>query len=164
MPAESWWTPSGGNMARTLIIGYGNPLRGDDAVGFLAAERIRELVRDPEVEVLAVHQLTPELMEPISQADRVIFIDAAANGEPGVITETRIEGEVASSFTHIATPQALLAGAQRLYGRSPSATLITITGRDFDIGDWLSEPVRLALETLVQSRIWEIIANYPSPS
>ena len=32
------------------VIGIGNPLRGDDAVGLLAARRVRELA-DPEVEV-----------------------------------------------------------------------------------------------------------------
>ena len=151
MPAASCWTPSADNMPRTLIIGYGNPLRGDDAVGFLAAERLREQIHDPKIEVLAVHQLTPELMEPISQADRVIFIDAAADGEPGEICETRIEGEAASSFSHIATPEALLAGVQNLFNRSPAAILITINGRDFEIGDWLSEPVVKALDCLVAS-------------
>ena len=29
-------------MGRVLIIGYGNPLRGDDGFGWHAAERLRE--------------------------------------------------------------------------------------------------------------------------
>jgi len=129
-------------MSSLLIIGYGNPLRGDDAVGFEAAERLGGL---------ALHQLTPELMEPISRAGRVVFIDAKAGGEPGAIEERLLTPASATgaAFTHHATPEALLAGALTLYGRCPPATLITITGDDFEIGRPLSAPVRQALEALL---------------
>jgi len=33
-------------MPHTLIIGYGNPLRGDDGFGWHAALRLREIVHD----------------------------------------------------------------------------------------------------------------------
>ena len=133
-----------GRMAEILIIGYGNPLRGDDAVGYLAAERL---------DGMAVQQLTPELIEPISQAASVIFIDAKVGGQPGAIQErTLFPAPVSGSFTHHATPEALLAGARKLYGRCPPAKLITIAGSDFEIGHPLSEPVRLALKTLLNVR------------
>ena len=135
----------------TLIIGYGNPLRGDDAVGQMAAEQLRETVADPEVEILAVHQLTPELMEPISRARRVVFIDAAVGPEPGKIAERRIEANSGSrAFTHETTPEGLLAGARLLFGSSPEATMITITGDTFELGGGLSEAARAALEDIVQ--------------
>lgn len=124
-----------------LIIGYGSPLRGDDAVGFEAAERLGGM---------ALHQLTPELMEPISQAERVIFIDAKAGGDAGAIERREISAVPAKvAFTHQATPEGLLAGARALYGRCPAATLITIAGSDFEIGRPLSPPVRQALEALL---------------
>jgi hydrogenase maturation protease len=129
-------------MPSPLIIGYGSPLRGDDAVGYKAASRLGGL---------ALHQLTPELMEPISQASSVIFIDAKADGEPGAIEVRTLKPDSAGApFTHHATPEALLAGAQVLYGRCPPATLITVTGGDFGIGRPLSAPVRDALDLLLQ--------------
>lgn len=131
-------------MPEILIIGYGNPLRGDDAVGYVAAERLDGLARQ---------QLTPELMEPISQAARVIFIDAKAGGEPGAIEERALKPAPAgTAFTHYATPEALLAGAHKLYGRCPPATLITIAGSDFELGHPLSPPVRQALKKLLRHR------------
>ncbi len=134
-------------MSRTLIIGYGNTLRGDDAIGPIAAERIRQRNTDPDVEILSVHQLTPELVDPISRASRVIFIDAASGPVPGQIVERRIQADLKSQpFTHVTTPQALLAGASALYGAEPRATLITVTAANFDFGKSLSEPVRLALK------------------
>jgi hydrogenase maturation protease len=68
-------------MARVLIVGYGNPLRGDDGLGWHAAEALRAAL--PEAEILAVHQLTPELAEDASRAELVIFLDAAETGAPG---------------------------------------------------------------------------------
>jgi hydrogenase maturation protease len=131
-----------------LIIGYGNPLRGDDAFGYRAAERIPGAI--------AVHQLTPELMDPISRADRVIFLDAAAEGTPGEIRRRPVQPSPdASNFTHHATPETLLAGARALYGRAPEALLITVTAATFDLSETLSPEVAAALERLLESNLLE---------
>ena len=137
--------------ARILVIGYGNPLRGDDGAGFEAAERLRGTIADPDVEVLAVHQLMPELMEPASAARRVIFIDAATGSEPGEIRERPVEATAPSnaSFTHHLTPESLLAGARALYGRAPEAWLISIGGADFSCTMELSETVSQRIDTLI---------------
>ena len=168
-------------MPRLLIIGYGNPLRGDDAVGWLAAERLQELVQspvqDPEVshtriavEVLAVHQLTPELMDPISRADRVIFMDAAADGDPGTIHRRKLmpakvgqAAMAAASFTHQADPAALLAGARSLFGHAPQAWLVTVTGANFELTDELSVPVAKALDRLVAGLVHWVTRPAPVP-
>jgi hydrogenase maturation protease len=62
---------------RKLIIGYGNPLRGDDDVGWEAASRLAAALPSEAVHILAVHQLTPELAEAVSEADLLIFVDAS---------------------------------------------------------------------------------------
>jgi hydrogenase maturation protease len=137
-------------MPRLLIIGYGNPLRGDDAVGYLAAERLRSLLTGPNIQILAVHQLTPELADLISRAARVIFIDAAATGEPGAIQQRSITPTGApGGFTHHSTPGALLAASEALFGSVPAATLYSISGQSFEFGEELTPPVGQALETLV---------------
>src|SRR5690349_18792955 len=70
-----------------LVIGYGNPLCGDDGIGPCAVEHMAsdndEACQD--VEYLSLRQLTPELAEPISRAQAVIFVDAAAGGTSGEI-------------------------------------------------------------------------------
>ena len=72
-------------MPNTLIIGYGNALRGDDGAGYIAAELLRERIHDPNVEVFSLQQLTPELMEPVSRASQVIFMDASVVGPGGEV-------------------------------------------------------------------------------
>ncbi len=140
-------------MTRVLVIGYGNTLRGDDGFGRRAAERLRAIFDDPRIEVLSLHQLTPELMEPVSRAERVIFLDAAAGPVPGEIAATEIGPlDEPGGFTHFSTPGGLLAGALALYGTAPKALLITVTGANFELGETLSQPVEHALQTLVDSR------------
>ena len=147
----------------TLVIGYGNALRGDDGAGILVAERLMERVHDPEIEILAQHQLTPELMEPISRAANVIFIDASVSGRAGKVHRIPLRpAPVCSRFTHHATPESLLAGAQALYGHTPEATLYTIPGRSFETGQELSPAVRRAVNELVASLEKEFAANAPT--
>jgi hydrogenase maturation protease len=148
-------------MPHTLIIGYGNPLRGDDGFGWHAAVRLREVIHDEGVEILPVHQLTPELMDPLSRARRVIFIDAAVGDDAGKLTVTTLAatGGPPPAFTHFATPAALLEGARSLYGANPEALLVTVVGLDFELGEELSEPVRVALESLIAGKIGELIAG-----
>ena len=137
-------------MSRVLIIGYGNPLRGDDGFGWQAATRLLALIADPEVEVLPVQQLTPELMEPVSRAGRVVFIAAAAAGEPGVLQERSVAADPETRrFTHHSTPGGLLAGAAVLFGRAPQATLYSVPGQDFGFGERLTPPVERALADVV---------------
>lgn len=135
---------------RRLIIGYGSPLRGDDAVGYLAAERLQETNTDRETEIVAVHQLTPELADPISRAAEVVFIDASVGGVPGQIGRRAIAPSTGRQpLTHYATPEGLLAAAQAVYGAAPPATLITVTVGSTELSESLSAPVRTALESLL---------------
>jgi len=138
-------------MAKVLIVGYGNPLRGDDGVGWRAAERLRGAIRDPDVEIHALHQLTPEVMEALGRADRAIFIDACVGAVAGEIRERPVEAEGgAAAFSHNATPAALLAGARALYGHAPQATLITVTGGDFSLSEQFSPSVSAAMDGVVR--------------
>jgi hydrogenase maturation protease len=142
---------------RLLILGYGNTLRGDDAFGFHAAEQLAAGITDPEIEVLALHQLGPELMEPVSRAARVIFLDARAEGAPGVLVReavlpaTQVTPEV---FTHHMTPAALLAGTQAVYGRTPEAILYATAGTTFEFG----APISSATQAAISQAVHEVLS------
>ena len=58
-----------------LIIGYGNELCGDDAVGPWVARAVAEW-QLPAVKSLAVPQLTPELTTELAKTNYVMFVDA----------------------------------------------------------------------------------------
>lgn len=142
---------------RILIIGYGNPIRGDDAVGWVAAQKLGEVVDSEHVLTLGVHMLTPELAEPISRMDFVIFIDAAEDRDPGEVSDKCVYPISLSdprpqprTLAHHMTPQRLLTLAQRIYGRCPDARLFTIGGRDFGHQEQLSDVVEGSCDALVE--------------
>ena len=142
---------------RVLIVGYGNPLRGDDGIGPEAARRLASDMSDPDIVVLSVHQLTPELADPISKAQLVLFIDAAAEGAPGEVRVETIRPKTPEqSFTHQFDPPMLLAAAELLFGRSPQARLVSIAGQSFELQEGLSAPVARAIEEVVR-RVRELV-------
>ena len=67
-----------------LVIGCGNPLRGDDGLGWRAAAALRPCP-PPGTTIITCHQLLPELAELLSRAALVILIDASAADPPGLI-------------------------------------------------------------------------------
>ncbi|HEX8924446.1 MAG TPA: hydrogenase maturation protease [Terriglobales bacterium] len=123
-----------------LIIGYGNPLRGDDGVGPAVIEELANSPIAARAELLQRHQLGPELAEQVAAADAVIFIDASAIGTPGEIRTRKLQApEVATSdLTHHVSPEVLLATARELYGRAPKAALVTVCGEKFEMGFTMS--------------------------
>lgn len=123
-------------MTRTLVIGYGNTLRGDDGAGIRAAERVA--TRLPGVDCLCVHELQPELAETISLYDTVIFLDATIRSE--CLQQSTLEpGSAAPDGSHTLSPATLLSLSQTLYRRLPqSATLIEIPAVRCNFGESLS--------------------------
>ena len=150
-----------------VIIGYGNPLRGDDRAGFSVAEHLHAAgVLPPSVTILATHQLLPEFAELLSQVDRVIFVDAEPIAPAETITPAPPESPqitlrsliskptdrsaavstVISATTlpsnvdpHRSSPEGLLTLAYALYDRAPAtAWLVGIPAVDFSFGEQLS--------------------------
>jgi len=148
---------------RVLVIGYGNTLRGDDAVGPILAERLREELRAEGILVLTCHQLTPELASDVAACECVIFIEASREVPAGEI-ECRPLTPLprgAASLVHTLSPEQLLALAQLVYGGVPQATLVSVGAIRFDFGDAaLSPPVAAAIEPALE-RIRELIRLDP---
>ncbi len=141
-------------MARALILACGNPLRGDDGVGWEVAAALKGMFLSSDIELETAHQLMPEMAERISQAATVIFIDASAAHTPGSVRFERFVASrsVPGAFTHELTPPALLALAEALYGRSPArAFVLSVGARSFELNEELSESVRASVPGAVRT-------------
>ncbi len=127
-----------------LLIGYGNPLRCDDGLGWFLADEFQAAHPTDDVHIIVAHQLTPEMAEAVSQAAAVLFIDAEIGSEPGCwsITPVSVElGEGLSALVHHLSPGQLLALAQTLYGFAPPGEILTVVGADFGYGEELSQTI-----------------------
>jgi hydrogenase maturation protease len=152
-------------MSEQLIIGYGNPDRQDDGVGWQALRRIaqrlgRSTLEYPSMEIydlekspglLFTLQLTPELAEILVKYDEVYFIDAHTGVYLDDLAIIPLEAEFqASPFTHHITPQTLLSLTQGLYGKTPKGTLISAHGFEFGFSNTLSPKTFDLVEKLVE--------------
>ncbi len=135
-----------------LVIGCGNTLRRDDGVGYLVAETVARWNR-PGVSSRAVHQLVPELAEPLSEAAHAIFVDARpAHVEDDVdVRPIEPDAGATSALGHFGDPRLLLALAATLYGRSPPAWLVTVPAVDFELGEDLSPTARRGVDQALRA-------------
>jgi hydrogenase maturation protease len=121
----------------TIVIGYGNTLRHDDAIGVLVAERLGGI---------ACHQLTPELAPVAAAADRLVLVDASREGLTVNCRRLDPAGARVGSSLHRMAPEPFVALVELLRGRPQEAYLITAPGCDFSHGEGLSEIARQSLE------------------
>ena len=138
-------------MSKFLIIGYGNPLRGDDGLGWQAVERLSDLYKEGGVRCMRCHQLTPELAVPISEAEQVAFIDAAHGREPGHIRQEELDPAPSGPVVwgHVMSPNTLLTYSKHLYGACPKARIFSVGAESFEIGERISDRVAAAIPTLI---------------
>jgi hydrogenase maturation protease len=129
----------------TLVIAYGNALRGDDGLAHAAAELVVAW-QIPGVRVLMVHQLTPELIEQMKHADRVLFMDAelGAGAEPFEVRDLEPK-KSRNLFGHHESPENLLALLHHLEHRLPQARLLTVRALSIDHGEGLTSAATFSL-------------------
>lgn len=137
-------------MARLLLFGYGNPGRGDDALGPLFIERMDQM-NFAHVTCQNDMQLQIEHVTDVADCDQVLFIDADLSCH-APFDFSVLTAEKDSSYTsHAVTPAALLYGFHQVYGNNaPPAFLLRIRGYHFALGDSLSDQAAINLEAAIQ--------------
>lgn len=127
----------------TLLFAWGNPSRGDDALGPALLERIAAARPDHpewgEVDLLTDYQLQPEHALDLEGRDRVLFVDASVSCVPPHAFDRLQPARDVGYTTHAMKPEALLAVFRQVTGRAPPpAWLLTIRGQAFELGEPLS--------------------------
>ncbi len=139
-----------------LIFGYGNPSRGDDALGpelLRLLENDRECGRIPDIfETVTDFQLQIEHATDLEGRELVLFADASVAAEPP-FEVTRLIPERDRSYTsHALSPAAVLSVFHQVMGTvPPPAFLLSIPGHDFELGHPLTS---VAQEYLSEALCW----------
>ncbi|MBE9608770.1 Ni/Fe hydrogenase [Chitinilyticum piscinae] len=137
--------------APILFFGYGNPARGDDALGPLLAARLADWLGkqglQEQVEVLEDFQLSPEHACDLYDRHLLILADASLRISEPCRCSLLAPVAPACWASHAATPAELLWYADTLLGiRIPHAILIELQGNTFELGSGLSQAGKQALE------------------
>src|SRR5579859_7196869 len=151
-------------MARIVVAGYGNPLRGDDGVGWLVAEAVAEKWGEC-VCVLMGQQPTPEWAPELAAADIACFVDASHEAAPDLCVR-RLEPVAGGPLVdgHTFGPEQLLGLAAALYGHVPESYLLLLPTENFDFGEELSPTTARAAQRALrfldgQLRAWHARAG-----
>lgn len=130
--------------APVLIITYGNPSRGDDALGpvmfdLLEAHKQETEALD-EVDILTDFQLQIEHAIDLENRQRILFVDAGVCcAEPFELH--RLQAQKDDTFTtHAMSPASVLSVYEQINQQeAPPACLLTIRGYEFGLGLPISE-------------------------
>jgi hydrogenase maturation protease len=126
-----------------LVVGYGNPLRGDDGVGWRIAEALPPC---SDTDVITCQMLLPELVPVIAAASLVVFADARLGDTPGRIRCLPVvPSNGRRSIGHVESPSTLLSLAATACGHVPPAWLVSVDVADLQPGATLSGPVSAAI-------------------
>ena len=134
------------SMRRTLVLGWGNPARGDDGIGpaivtALAAANLES------VDVAVDYQLQIEHAADLAGYERVIFVDADRSGRCSVCFGRLTASHHRPAYTsHALQPAAVLGLAEDLFGDAPEAWLLAVGGESFGLGERLSPGARQRVE------------------
>jgi len=135
----------------TLVFSWGNPSRGDDALGPLFADAI-DALQLPGVECLTDFQLQVEHALDLVGRQRVLFVDASMAAETPFSVKPLSAQRDASFTTHAMTPEAILqVYADTQEGEPPSAWLLGIRGERWELGE---APTRGAMSNLDAAVRW----------
>ena len=136
-----------------LVFGWGNRSRGDDALGPLCVERLRDVHagRD-DIEFIDDYQLMVEHVLDLDGRSRVLFIDASLGCAPPFETLSLRAAADGSLSSHALSPQALLQVYRELHDDDPPpCTLLAIRGLRFELGE---PPSAGAMAHLEAALLW----------
>jgi hydrogenase maturation protease len=149
--------------APVLVIGVGNPSRGDDALGPLVIRQLRERLRAmpastrSAVELLDSTQLQPEHSLDLRDRRRTIIIDAAASGAAPYQHATVTPAATLDPSTHRLSPAALAELYRQLHGAAPKLETLAVRGYRFELGSPLS---RAAKDNLTAALDWVVASAF----
>ncbi len=146
-------------IAPVLIFAWGNPSRGDDALGPMFVEQLAEppgalLSSMPfdTFECLSDYQLQIEHALDLAGRQRVLFVDASLDCKPPFEVTSLKAARDASFTTHSMSPESVMQVYRDLYGVEPApCTLLAIRGERFELGE---APTRTALSNLQNALNW----------
>jgi len=144
-----------------LILGVGNPSRGDDALGPFLIQKLETLLTEEEkaaaggIELLTDFQLQIEHALDLLNRSLVLFVDAHVNCSPP-FELTIIKPQTNRSIsTHALAPEAVLRVYEELYHHCPPpAFQLGICAESFELGESLSPKARLHLDAALDGVRW----------
>jgi len=143
------------NTPAILLFAYGNPGRGDDAVGPALIEAMQTYLADhnhtADIECLTDMQLQIEHVTDLVDRDRILFIDADMSCKEACRLRPLPPEKDDSYTTHAMSPGALIYTYQQVYGcPAAAAYVLSIRTYEFELGDDICEEAQQNLSLAIE--------------
>ena len=146
---------------RILVIGYGNPGRGDDGLGPALAARL-EALQIPALSVESDYQLSIEHAALAAEHDIVVFADAARDAEDPFYFRPVFPAPARTLGSHSVTPAEVLSLARSCFNASPQGFVLGMHARNLErFEEGLSPAAQQAMEAALE-HLREFIAGVSS--
>jgi hydrogenase maturation protease len=151
---------------RILVLGLGNDILGDDAVGLLAARRLRAVLPET-VDVVESGGGGLDLLDALEGYDQAVLLDAILTGKhpPGTILEFSVEDfkKDDAPSPHYAGLPTVLQIAENLDIHFPSRFQIVAVEVEnpYEVFEGLSKLVEAAIPSVIL-RVRSIVADWVS--
>ena len=139
-------------MSRLLVLAWGNPSRGDDALGPAFVDRAERGLAGAihAIEFQTDFQLQPEHAADLRARDAVLFVDASVTAAAPFAFTAVVPARDRSFTTHAMSPAALLAAYRDAFaGEPPPAYQLAIRGEAFALGEPMSAAAARHLDAAV---------------
>ena len=122
-----------------LVLAYGNPSRGDDALAPLLLDTLQQQLHHADIEFLTDFQLQIEHALDLQNRELVLFLDASLVAEQAY-SFTELHADKDKSYTtHAMSPTAVLEVYQAISHQAPPPCfLIGIKAESFELGESIS--------------------------
>jgi len=145
---------------RTLVMGIGNLLMGDEGVGVHVARRLAREPFPPHVDVLDGGTGGFHLLEPLTSHDPVILVDATTDGRTAG-TVSVIEPRYASDFPPTLTAHDIglrdLIVSAAMLNKLPRVRLVTVSIDEMQPMELALSPAVEAAVPRVVEQVWQLI-------
>jgi hydrogenase maturation protease len=151
---------------RLFIVGFGNPQRRDDGIGFYIVRQLKSALKSyDKIGFLSVRHPEPSIVDTLYVADRILFVDATIKALPYGWQLNRIqpEAEALPFTTHHFTPMAILGMIKMIYGHCPPAWMLTVEGFDFGFGQGLTSSAEKRARSAISAIVRRMEANLQIP-
>jgi hydrogenase maturation protease len=157
-------------MPQTLIIGYGNPDRGDDGAALHVVNRLRAYLRQPPLTAddggladlgrktaIFVPLLVPELAFDAAAYERIVIVDAHVTEEQRPVVYHRLQPEYQlPTLSHQMSPAMFAWLVDAAHGKNRAAYIVSLRGYCFKPQRGLS-PATAALVDPAAEKVMELL-------
>ncbi len=144
---------------KRLIVGIGNPYRRDDKIGLIIAKRLHNILK---YDIVESDGDLLNLIDILQRYDLVILIDAinlqttAGRLHKYDINNLDVEPLTSTHAINIIEVLELI----KIIGKMPKMIFYGIEGKDFEMGEGLSEEVEDSIDDIVNSIVKDISYHY----